>query len=58
MENDRKPYETRTISIRMPVDIYTILANTARQEERSVTQQVLFIIRAAYGGKIGSGESQ
>lgn len=56
MENysEKKPTETRAITIRMPVDMYEALANTARREERSVTQQVLFILRAEYdrAGKV------
>ena len=50
MENyiEKKSTETRAITIRMPVDMYEALANTAFREDRSVTQQVLSIIRAEF----------
>ena len=46
LKASREP--TKAVNVRLPVSIYGLLATTAEKEARSVTQQVLYIIRKEY----------
>ena len=48
IQTSTKREETRALNVRLPVSIYALLAATADKEARSVTQQVLYIIRKEY----------
>jgi len=43
--NTKKKKESKTRSVRFPIDIWKIIANAAKDEDRSVNKQILYITK-------------